>query len=98
MITSNSECSKIDLFELVESAFWIWHRYQYVTVIRTFASPATEAVNLHIYFTQLTIGNEFLLVTLVITGLYVVVVVPPQFMALKGVWCQWMKEVLKKLL
>jgi len=88
MIPSNNECNKVDLFELVESAFWMWHRYQYVTVICTFASPATKAVNLYIYFTQPNIRTQAsYLVSLEITGLYFVVIVPPQFMALKGVWC-----------
>ena len=30
---------------------------------------------------------SIILATLEIAGLYVVVIVPPQFMALKGVWC-----------
>ena len=46
--------------------------HQYVTVMCTFVSPATEALKLYLY--------------------------PPQFTALKGVWCWWMKEVLNWLL
>ena len=61
VILSNSECSTVGLLELVTCILDMALIYQYLSVMCTFASSSTEALNLYLYFTQLTIENEHLI-------------------------------------